>query len=74
MAYLIKKYKDLITEACDLLIINDNYDQDLNVLCQELIDILNIVKEDMVNWYNTVEKGINTKFSEDLSKYICDFI
>ena len=69
-----KKIQDLITEACELLSINDNYDQDLNVLCQELIDILNVVKEDMESWYNTVEKGINTKFSEDLSKYICDFI
>jgi hypothetical protein len=32
------------------------------------------VKEDMEDWYDTVEEKMNTKFSEDLSKYICDFI
>lgn len=69
-----KKIQDLINEACELLTINDNYDQDLKVLCEELIDILTNVNDDMKNWYNIVEKEINTKFSEDVSKYICDFI
>ena len=36
--------------------------------------ILDIVKKDMEDWYDTVEQEINTKFSEDVSKYICDFI
>ena len=69
-----KKIQDLTTEACDLLSINNNYDEDLQTLCEELIDILEMVKKDMKSWYTTVEKQINTKFSEDLSKYICDFI
>jgi len=69
-----KKIQDLTNEACELLSINDNYDQDLKILCQELIDILTNVDDDMKNWYNIVEEGINTKFNEDVSKYICDFI
>lgn len=69
-----KKIQDLTTEACDLLSINDNYDDDLKMLCEELIHTLEIVKKDMETWYDTVETKINTKFNEDLSKYICDFI
>ena len=69
-----RKIEELNTEACELLDINNNFDEDLKILCEDLIHILNIVKEDMETWYTTVEKEINTKFSEDLSKYICDFI
>ena len=69
-----RKIEELNTEACELLDINNNFDEDLKILCEELIHILNNVKEDMETWYTTVEKEINTKFSEDLSKYICDFI
>lgn len=69
-----QKIQDLTNEASELLSINNNYDDDLQMLCEELINILEMVKEDMKSWYTTVEKQINTKFSEDLSKYICDFI
>lgn len=69
-----QKIQDLTTEASELLSINNNYDEDLKKLCEELINILDIVKEDMEEWYDTVEEKMNTKFSEDISKYICDFI
>lgn len=69
-----QKIQDITNEASEILSINNNYDEDLKKLCEELIHILEMVKEDMETWYTTVEKQINTKFSEDLSKYICDFI
>ena len=69
-----QKIQDITNEASEILSINNNYDEDLKKLCEELIHILDMVKEDMETWYTTVEKQINTKFSEDLSKYICDFI
>jgi hypothetical protein len=69
-----QKIQDLTNEASELLSINNNYDEDLKKLCEELIHILEMVKEDMEDWYDTVEEEMNTKFSEDLSKYICDFI
>jgi uncharacterized protein YoxC len=69
-----RKIQDLTTEASELLSINNNYDEDLKKLCEELIHILSSVDDDMKNWYNIVEEGINTKFNEDVSKYICDFI
>ena len=69
-----QKIQDLTNEANELLSINNNYDEDLKKLCEELIHILEMVKEDMEDWYDTVEEKMNTKFSEDLSKYICDFI
>jgi hypothetical protein len=69
-----KKIQDITNEASEILSINDNYDEDLKELCEELMHILDIVKKDMEDWYDTVEEKMNTKFSEDVSKYICDFI
>ena len=69
-----QKIEDLTTEACELLDINNNFDEELKILCEELIHILTSVDDDMEEWYDTVEEKMNTKFNEDLSKYICDFI
>ena len=62
-----QKIQDLTNEASELLSINNNYDEDLKSLCEELIHILEMVKEDMEDWYDTVEEKMNTKFSEDVS-------
>jgi hypothetical protein len=69
-----KKRQELNTEACELLSINNNYDEDLKILCEELINTLDVVNNDIKTWYTTIEDKINTKFNQDISKYICEFI
>lgn len=69
-----KKIKELTTEACELLKTNDCSDEELKILCQELVNILNICNNDMKDWLALIDKGVKRHFCEDLSKYICDFI
>ncbi len=68
------KIKELRTEAYELLRTNDICDEELKILCQELLNILDIVNDDMKDWFSSIDKGVNAYFCEDLSKYICDYI
>ncbi len=68
------KIKELKTEACELLKTNDMCDEELKILCQELINILDIVNDDMKDWFSSIDNGVNAYFCKDLSEYICDYI
>ncbi len=69
-----KKIKELKAEACELLKTNDICDEELKILCQELINILDIVNDDMKDWLSLIDDGVNAYFCKDLSEYICDYI